>query len=567
MFTMFATSLWEISEMLHVNICGVYCRGEAGGRASILQTSALPANKLMPLCLVDTSTADGELEDGNSVFMFQKSSTTELQYNFKGRRTFTTPSLSLKSMSELSVNLFVGPQKADTPPPAEATFRESDLVDGSRLELSITRNFSSAMVPRHLWPAGHIQKTTIGRFAAVHQNNYGVGIFMEVDGDFKRLNTSGFVNSGGENMGTVFEHRGNLYVAVRVNLRYIRSMGGHGWRYPGIYRLDFDQKTEFSSEKLPQVHGTLVVQETDDESCCIECGGCTEDKHFSSSCIVNSQEWWDCQDCSGEVGEQNLIQCSLRRKPYCYHNASYSLSNVTHEGCSFASYLDCVHKCRQKNELYHSAVTTVSEHRLMGMVSNRTSDSVSLCLLDNDSLRYFCYEKPLLNLTMVQHTHPVMSGLIESGERFVVLEAVTKDLRPFNEIKDPTVPTSIAHSWERHSFCSLVQRDTRFSAEGFVKLEGQSSRFSLMFSPLNTSTNCDKFCREATWALNLTIHESGLSINRDTRINMHHPSCTCTHQFDLQRNCLHGCRIRIRFEGIQIRGLWWSHAPPVTNEK
>ena len=77
----------------------------------------------------------------------------------------------------------------------------------------------------------------------------------------------------------------------------------------------------------------------------------------------------------------------------------------------------------------------------MGMVSNRTSDIVSLCLLDNDSLRDFCYEKPLLNLTMVQHTHPVMSGLIESGERFVVLEAVTKDLRPFNKIKDPTVPS------------------------------------------------------------------------------------------------------------------------------
>ena len=61
-------------------------------------------------------------------------------------------------------------------------------------------------------------------YAVLHKGQYDVGVFLR-DGasdtsGWRSIPTTPFGNTGGENIGALFQHEGQLYMSCRYNLLY-----------------------------------------------------------------------------------------------------------------------------------------------------------------------------------------------------------------------------------------------------------------------------------------------------------------------------------------------------------
>jgi len=482
--------------------------------------------------------------------MFGESSKTDIYYNpAPGKRAFSTPSLSSKDMTSLSAVLWLN--LASSSLPVEILLEEQDLVDGGSVDPpKIITELSKEMLPDHLWPSGHFLYTTSGNYAVAHQGEYGVGIFKEKEGNFTKLNSFGFTDAGGENIGSLFRYNDELYASVRVNLRYhFRSQGGHGYRYPGVYHISV---TNNSVEEV--ANASLIVQHTDDAQCCAECGGCFEDKEFTNNCEVNSDTWWDCLSRPKNMKARDW---SLTKNWDCQKNASQQLGDLP---CEFSAYYLCVHKCRAHGERYHSAVSKIGGG-LFGLLSNRLDNSVTACRLGAKSLKFFCFDDPLVFLKNSKPTHPVMSSLVETQNQFTLLEMVTTDMKK----PDPSKPNTVAHSWNRENFCSLVQQNPSFPGSVTVSIRFKGHLF-VVFSPVSSlRRSCEYTCTVFDGNISLQMSSVNRIVNyfstleAKRHINANASNCLCSKSFDFSDLCeVENCEARFTIDTIRIHGLYAS---------
>lgn len=508
-------------------------------------------NEFMPLCFLTIPGAGTR----NVQYIFEESAKTGIHYDStEGRRAYATPSLSYMNRTTMVVLLWLKRQFGDS---AKLLLHEHDLVDGNSLHLPVNSILSSEMLSEHHWPSGHFLNSSRGYYAAVHQNTYGIGVFQTRKGTFHRMETTGFDDAGGENIGSLFEHQGELYLSVRVNLRYhLRSMGGHGWRNPGIYKLIFDDGNTSFSNSIPRtsdgskVHGSLSVQHSDDIQCCVACGGCFEDKNFGNRCSVNADEWWSCLARPPNASERGW---SLRKNRKCQRTA---MRDISPAGCDFSTYYECVHDCRSRGEKYHSAVSNIGGG-LIGLIGTRVDNSLSFCRLGNKSLKFFCSQRPLLFSTNSKPTHPVMSAIVETRNKLTFLEMVTVD----RFAQEPSKPITIAHSWQRNRFCLLSQKDPSLAGSVTVRVATRGA-ISVVFTSLSAESTCAQTCGAERTKQNIEMVIDG------SRKNMSATStefiddalsgdqrCMCIKHFVLEDLCIHGCHIKIIIEGVVVHGL------------
>ena len=491
----------------------------------------------------------------NAMFSFETSTKNNIHYDEgKQIRALATPSLTAKDHETLSAVLWFG-LKRGLGTPAELTIKDWELVDGNTIAPTQVSRIDEVMLPHHLWPSGHFLNTSFGNFAAVHQGNYGIGIFKESHGKYVKLDSTGFDDAGGENIGSLFEYEENLYLAARVNLKYhLRSMSGHGWRYPGIYKLVFSQ--QFDST-LPSVHGLLVAQNTNDELCCEACGGCIEEKAFSDTCDVDSDKWWHCLQKPAEMTSKlDAIQWSLRGNATCPLLAT-SEANTS---CDFAQYYGCVQRCRSEFEKYHAAVSNI-DGALIGLVGARRHNEQYFCHLGSRSLNYMCLETPMLTLKDgSRSTHPVMTSLVATNRKLTFLEMVNTEVQN----NDHTIPSAIAHSWDRSRFCSASQQDV--SRVGHFTIHvATPHNIGVFFKP----TSCDgrdSACLDGCqgylqpWLSDVGSELRPISELNDTKRHLTgHPEThgdLCLSYFRFAGSCTSSCEIILEFRAIKIYGLF-----------
>ncbi len=494
---------------------------------------SLDSGVTFPICFA----ADPEESFSNARIFFASSSQKELFYGpTKGQAVSSLSPLSASSVS-ISLWFFQGVEL-----PAELEVTETDLESNLSTIAPLARSrFDKETQAEQLWSAGHLLNSSQGYFLAAHQGYYHIAIFKHVNGTFVKLKTSGFEDVGGENIGSLFEHGGNIYLSARLNLRYhLRSFGGHGWRYPGIYRLDFKSK----GIELSEVHGTLVSQTTDDADCCDMCGGSVEAKHFAHSCEVLSDSWWGCLD---QPDDASAFAWSLTGDDQCVERSSRAKFGE----CEFPKYYKCVHICRNESEKYHSSVVSHGG-LLLGLMSERKGDTVLLCHLHESTFEYRCFRDPISHLQRVMPTHPMMSGIVGTDKYLIMTECVTEDSKDVE--LDSGTAKAIVHFWKRDNFCSIGQSIVSSPGYAIVRLKVESS-FAILYS-----AGADQ-CHHAKVTLGVKIlgsygprdlpQVSSLTHQMDEGQDAN----TCWMYFDPDDDCGSGCKLEIKFSNVHITGL------------
>lgn len=420
----------------------------------------------------------------------------------------------------------------------QATDLSSYTEELSRLpEIKLPRN----LLPEHFWPAGDFIQHQGLAFAATHQHYYGVGIFRGAHiNTLQKLNTTGFENFGGENLGSLFEHDKRLYLSGRVNIRrHIHGMSGHGYRYVGIYRVHLGGQS---------AKGELIVQHSDDMKCCESCGGCIEDMDFGR-CTVDADAWWACSPRPPNATGLVLHRWSVThpRKP-CVGVATHDSISCAH----FRSYVECIHKCRAANEIYQTAVSTL-HGSLVAIYGSRADNSVYLCHLSQYSLKYSCSDTPFFHSNF-SASHPLFSSLVGTKRYIVVAEPVRRELRKVDE--DPLI---VMKFWEREKFCFL--RGRRSIQDIHVTVRSETRLFGIVFEIGEEleEKNLASACASNRSAVTLYmvepdgVHTIQRKFDRFTR------SGTCHHFFVLPTKCLNACHLKVQFVGVNLLGITSVH--------
>ncbi len=513
--------------------------------AAEMHTPLLLPDVLMPLCFLSFP----NVGTSNSRYTFGNSSQTGIYYNpTPDKRAFSTPSLHSKDGKSLSAVLWL--QMESSKPSVEIKIEEEELNAGwGGDQAEPNKYLSKEMLSRHLWPSGDFIYTNNGDFAVTHQGSYDVGVFKREGDTYTKINTSGFKDAGGENIGSLFQFNDKIYASVRVNLRYhLRSDGGHGYRYAGVYHVSLENvsRTEATS------HGSLVVQHANDAECCAACGGCAEDKLFARTCKVDSDAWWDCLSVPSNTVARTW---SLTKQMDCQLKASLQLTDIP---CDFSAYYICVHKCRARSEVYHSAVSNIAGG-LFGLISFRDDNSVRACRLGAQSMTFFCFDTPVRFLKNSLPSHPIMSKIVETRNKFTFLETVTTDYHK----PDPSKPTAIAHSWERENFCSLTQENPSLPGSVTVRIRLEGT-LHIVFSPVSSLLkSCRYTCLslDTSVAIGITYRGRAMRKIKSNKVVQYATGnagvCLCSKGFVLDDKCKTKiCDAQISLNTVKIHGIY-----------
>ena len=475
---------------------------------------------------------------------------TNIRYEFFNPREkpilwkYEIGATSIRKNDDMTFALTLYP-KSGTANISEVVLDYSIFRDNASHVIDHVESLSPQLLPEHLWPSGSIlnsDRNTV--VAAMHQWWYRVGIFEGPNTrNLRKVKTTGFDGSGGENIGTLFEHREKLFLSVRYNIRkHIHGLSGIGYRQAGIYEVvpsnqDGPDKSYF---------GRLITQHSDDQFCCKQCGGCIEDQSFVG-CQVDADTWSGCHRTPADLRGKGQLLWKHTVRHQTQIESLMCASNATSGRASqkFLDYMKCVYACREMSQSYHSAVTKTYD-TLTSVVSFTRKNSIFLCRVGENSMRHLCHEQPMMHLNSCRDGHPVMTGLEYNGEHFFMAGTASN--------ADDYDPKGVLLlSWDHQEFCMATQRDKNEAAtfNSTIRLEG--AILAILFRPDSAS------CGESS------NFELGLSVGTNTgpqevplfevRDVLSFNKTLCGATFHVPFDCVQGCDIVIRFKHLSIHGI------------
>ena len=422
-------------------------------------------------------------------------------------------------------------------PPIQILLRE-EMLNGVAIDVPTSRSLSKELLSEHMWPSGAFFKTAQGSMiAAVHKKWYNVGIYTGQNwSSLDEARVTGFENAGGENIGSIFEQSGDVFVAARVVLpQHLHSMSGHGHRQAGVFKLN----ACMSNGAAHGFHGELVMQYGSDEVCCRNCGGCADELKFQK-CSISADKWWNCKKPPEDATGRKLWAWSIQ---FSKHLETSCLRNATTGDCdSFIQYYTCVHECRSRNEIYHSAVAEFGGVNF-GLVSLRNTNEVLFCPVDSTVSSYFCLEQVMLKLDESRQSHPYMSSLATT-EHKILVAGVSHDS---DSRRNDKLQQIVVHSWQRDLFCKASQSTTSIFATVQVRVALASRIMEILYTPLLQSMACSSSQIKIAFSPrhSVTCKPNARTGSYDT--------CSC--YVKVSRKCLTVCKFVIRFYRAHIVGL------------
>jgi len=510
-----------------------HTRLSAPDKEDFLPLKVKPAD-IIPPCLLSLSGTNIQHD-----FLKPREKPIIWKHDSAGAVSIRVGAVSIRKTRDRSFVLTLYPEngKADI---SEIRFDGNIFDTLSNFSIDHVESLSPMLLPDHLWPSGSIleqEKNVV--VAAMHQGWYKVGIFKGSNSsNLEKIDTSGFDGLGGENIGSLFEHKDKLFLAGRHNIRrHIHALSGIGYRQAGIYELIPSRDKNGTTH----IFGRLVSQHSNDRLCCEKCGGCLEDKNFSEV-KIDADSWWSCHQMPAGLSEEGKWSESVwKMKP---HESIRCADNATSGPRSkvFLDYLTCVQKCRDKNEAYHSAVTNL-HGTLTSLVSYRNNTSAYLCRVGGRSLRHFCHQQPLIFLNAVRRTHPVMSSLQHDDKYFFVAGPSTA--------LNSGSRTAIFYSWQKHQFCSSTQKDIKKESVLNMSVQMESDVLHVIFSP--HSNKCEER-NDFDLSLFVGTETSSKQTFPKSFHNLYNKSlCGCF--FRVPFSCTQGCDLALSFRNATIRGI------------
>lgn len=487
-----------------------------------------------PICMI-SSTAE-ERNHENVRIAFHKPTNQPLYLDEKIR--YGTVSL-LKVGEEIVLTLW--PKANDSGPninPPIQMLLGEEMLDGAAIDVPTSRPLSKELLSEHMWPSGAFFKTTQGSMiAAVHKKWYNVGIYTGQNwSSLDEVRATGFENAGGENIGSIFEQSGDMFVAARVVLpQHLHSMSGHGHRQAGVFKLT----ARASNGAAHDFHGELVMQYGSDEVCCRNCGGCADELKFQK-CSISADKWWNCKKPPVNATGRKLWAWSMQ---FSKHLETSCLRNATTGDCDFfMQYYTCVHECRSRNEIYHSAVAEFGGVNF-GLVSLRNTNEVLLCPVDSTVSSYFCLEQAMLKLDESRQSHPFMSSLATT-EHKILVAGVSHD----SELRrNDKLEQIVVHSWQRDFFCKASQSTTSTFATVQARVALASRIVEILYTPLLQSMTCYGS------QIKIAFSPRQLVTCKPNARTGSHDTCSC--YIKVPRKCLTVCKFAIQFDRAHVFGL------------
>lgn len=353
-----------------------------------------------------------------------------------------TGSIMLSTTEEEAVQINLFPRKDQHKNLVQFKQPLDELMPESSLWKEWTS--SSVQTSGYLWTSGAFlnhdprQKYQVALFTS---GMYSVQVNLVAEKSACALDTKGFLEVGGENIGSLFEIAGTLFASVRVTIPYnLHSIQGHGFRQSGVYRVQMQcPTTQWNCSCTAR--GDLVDVFMLEDECLSQCAAFLPQQVHLPRVNLDSSQAYHCEESKHrKPGWSRSLDKTVFRDCLLKNSANRRFVPV------LSDMIRCSTSCRQTHQVYQGGAFTIFQRLYASFAYMYKKNGVYLCHGNIENLRIRCFHEPMY-YAKSKPMHPLPSNIVLTKTSIIAASSCS------HEVVCCTLATYV---WGRDKFCSLA---------------------------------------------------------------------------------------------------------------